>query len=391
MKKLAGIFLMALLTLASCTRAMEETIPGGDFECYPEGTPVTLKLGFGTPDFLDVNIGTKAEASAADESRVKELYVLLFDEDGNKFYGRNFSYAQKISSLPTLVNDTDNDGWYVETDEAGITTRGVVKLSTVSKPGCTLVVLANVSNTISHIGTSTKVVDYLSGIRTLEQLKEARVSLEQDIVTRSDLFLMMGTMENVNTGALIWGELPDTYNENQVVLETLDAKVKFRIKYDTNNIDPQRSYSRHWKVYNVPTGCYLFEPASQQLQTSSSEGFFSTEEAFFDGTETDDDGTWEVFTFYMLENFQKGEGASIYHDREKQVKTAVEGEGEYVENGDWVYAPAKGTYVWFDMVLGLTDKGVKNIVGENKVAQAITSKAEFTVHLGDFPNNSVNT
>ena len=163
---------------------MEETIPGGDFECYPEGTPVTLKLGFGTPDFLDVNIGTKAEASAADESRVKELYVLLFDEDGNKFYGRNFSYAQKISSLPTLINDTDNDGWYVETDEAGVTTRGVVKLSTVSKPGCTLVVLANVSNTISHIGTSTKVVDFLSGIRTLEQLKEAKVSLEQDIVTR---------------------------------------------------------------------------------------------------------------------------------------------------------------------------------------------------------------
>lgn len=119
---------MALLTLVSCSRAMEETIPGGDSECYPEGTPVTLKLGFGTPDFLDVIFGTKAEASAADESRIRELYVLLFDEDGNKFYGRNFSYAQKISSLPTLVNDTDNDGWYVETDEAGITTRGVVKL-----------------------------------------------------------------------------------------------------------------------------------------------------------------------------------------------------------------------------------------------------------------------
>ena len=382
---------MALLTLASCTRAMEETIPGGDFECYPEGTPVTLKLGFGTPDFLDVNIGTKAEASAADESRVKELYVLLFDEDGNKFYGRNFSYAQKISSLPTLINDTDNDGWYVETDEAGVTTRGVVKLSTLSKPGCTLVVLANVSNTISHIGTSTKVVDFLSGIRTLEQLKEARVSLEQDIVTRSDLFLMMGTMEDVNTGSLTWGTLPEDYKDNQILLETLDAKIKFRIKYNTDNIDPQRSYSRYWKVHNVPTSCHLFKPASQELQAPSSEGFFSTEEAFFDGTETDDSGnTWEVFTFYMLENFQTGSGASQYHDREKQQKKEVEGEGGYIENGDWVYAPSKGTYVWFDMVLGLTPAGVNKIVGENHVAQAITSKAEFTVHLGDFSHNGVN-
>lgn len=375
---------MTLLTLVSCTRMMEEPIPGGDYECSPEGTPVTLKLGFGTLDFLDVNIGTKAEASAADESRVRELYVMLFDEEGNKFYGRNFSYAQKISSLPTLINDTDNDGWYVETDEHGITTRGVVKLSTVSKPNCTLVVLANVSNTISHIGTSAKVVDYLSGIRTLEQLKDAKVTLEQDIVTRSDLFLMMGTMEDVNTGSLLWGELPDNYNEGQVLLKTLDAKIKFRVKYNEENIDPDRSYSRNWKVCNVPTECYLFEPASAELRASASEGFFTTEEAFFDGTETDDDGTWQVFTFYMLENYQTcAAEAAIYNDREKQVKSPAE--GNYVENGDWVYAPAKGTYVWFDMVLGLTERGVENIMdGTNNVAQAITSKAEFTVHLGDF-------
>ena len=372
---------MAILTLVSCTRMMEETLPG---ECYPEGTPVTLKLGFGTPDFLDVNIGTKAEASAADESCVRELYVLLFDQEGNKFYGRNFSYSQKISNLETLINDTDNDGWYVETDDKGVTTRGVVKLSTVSKPNCTLVVLANVSNTISHIGTSTKVVDYLAGIRSLDQLKDAKVSLEQDIVTRSDLFLMMGTMENVNTGELTWGTLPDNYYDGQILLKTIDAKVKFRIKYNTDNIDPNRSYSRNWKVCNVPTSCYLFEPTTAERKASSSEGFFTTEEAFFDGTENDENGSWEVFTFYMLENFQNGvDDATHYHDREKQVKTDI-GEG-YVENGDWIYAPEKGTYVWFDMVLGLTSKGVSEIMEDSgKIAQAITSKAEYTVHLGDF-------
>ena len=387
MKRFAGIFLMAILTLVSCSRMMEETLPG---ECYPEGTPVTLKLGFGTPDFLDVNIGTKAEASAADESRVRELYVLLFDQDGNKFYGRNFSYSQKIASLSTLINDTENDGWYIETDNNGVTTRGVVKLSTVSKPNCTLVVLANVSNTISHIGTSTKVVDYLAGIRTLEQLKESKVSLEQDIVTRSDLFLMMGTMENVNTGELIWGTLPDNYNEGQILLKTLDAKVKFRVKYNTENIDPKRSYSRNWRVHNVPTGCYLFEPTTAEQKANSSEGFFTTEEAFFDATETDDSGnSWEVFTFYMLENYQTGTGATQYNDRERQAK--ISAEDGYVENGNWIYAPAKGTYVWFDMVLGLTDDGVSQIMGDSgKVAQAITSKAEFTVHLGDFTTYGVN-
>lgn len=419
MKRFMGIFFMFLI-LASCARIKEESVPGGDRACYPEGTPVTMNLSFGTPDFLDVKIGTKAEASAADESRVRELYVMLFDQDGNKFYGRNFSYSQKSTSLEAL-EDSEFDCWYVETDNTGITTRGVVKLSTVSKPNCTLIVLANVSNTISHIGTSSRVVDYLAGITTLNQLKASKVTLEQDIVTRSDLFLMKGELTGVYTGELIWGELshdelPDTYyghtytEENdthtlnktegtQVELKTIDAKIKFRVKYNTDNIDPERSYSRNWKVYNVPTSCYLFEPTTDALKESSADDFFSTEDAFFDGSEADDNGTpgdksddfsWEVFTFYMLENFQTGLGAEIYHDREKQDKNPDPVHDGYVENGDWVNAPANGTYVWFDMVLGLTSDGVTGILGENDIAQAITSKAAFTVHLGDFATYGFN-
>ena len=411
-----GIFFMFLI-LASCARIKEESVPGGDRACYPEGTPVTMNLSFGTPDFLDVKIGTKAEASAADESRVRELYVMLFDQDGNKFYGRNFSYSQKSTSLEAL-EDSDFDCWYVETDNTGVTSRGVVKLSTISKPNCTLIVLANVSNTISHIGTSARVVDYLAGITTLNQLKAAKVTLEQDIVTRSDLFLMKGELTGVYTGELIWGELPNTYyghsytyseeNETytlnktegtQVELKTIDAKIKFRVKYNTDNIDPERSYSRNWKVYNVPTSCYLFEPTTDALKESSADDFFSTEDAFFDGSEADDNGTpvdksddfsWEVFTFYMLENFQTGTDVEKYHDREKQYKNLDPVHGGYVENGDWVNAPANGTYVWFDMVLGLTSDGVTGILGENDIAQAITSKAAFTVHLGDFATYGFN-
>lgn len=408
MKRLIVIF-FSILILGSCIKTLEK---GPDSECYPEGTVVTMHLAFSTPDFLDVKIGTKAEASPADESRVRELYVMLFDEQGNKFYGRNFSYSQKAASLSDL-EASEHDSWYVETNASDITTRGVVKLSTVSKPNCTLIVLANVSNTISHIGTATKVVDYLAGITTLGQLKAAKVTLEQDIVTRSDLFLMMGTMEAVNTGSLKWGILDSTYytapeyNEGtetpvgpgkpyQVELKTLDVKIKFRVKYNKDNtsyIDPNSSYSRNWKVYNVPTSCYLFQPLTAELQASSSDGYFDTEEAFFDGTEVDENhDSWEVFTFYMLENFQSGTGAANYYDREKQEKTPItEGESAgYVENGAWINAPENGTYVWFDMVLGLTSDGVTDIVGPNNIAQAITSKAAFTVHLGDFSTYGYN-
>ena len=422
MKRFIGIFFMALMVLASCARVMEDPIPNGERECYPEGTPVTMLLGFGTPDFLDVKVGTKAEASAADESRVREIYVMLFGEDGKKFYGRNFSYGQKITSLAGLES-SDHDCWYIETDNTGVTTRGVVKLSTVSRPNCTMVVLANVSNTISHIEdpdptkVTNKVVDYLAGITTLAQLKSSRITLEQDIVTRSDLFLMMGTMEGIHTGSLIWGTLPDTFyttpeydSENdeysysavgenkpyQVELKTLDVKVKFRIKYDTTNIDSSTSYSRNWKVYNVPTTCFLFEPTTQALKDDSCDVYFSTEDAFFDGSETVNNETWEVFTFYMLENFQtsKQTTSGNYYLREKQEKVDDTDHTGYKVNGDWVYAPDDGTYVWFDMVLGLKSSGVTEILGSvtdpqnpSQVAQAITSKAAFTVHLGDFSNN----
>lgn len=408
MKRLIGIFFIGLIMLASCAKVMEPTPPGGD--CYPEGTPVTMKIAFGTPDFLDVSIGTKAEASPADESRVRELYVLLFDEDGNKFYSRNFSYSQKISSLPKLINETDNDGWYVETDANGVTTRGVVKLSTVSKSNCTMVVITNVSNTISRIIDPSadgyeRPIDYLARVSTLSDLKNSKVILAQDIVTRSDLFLMMGTMENVNTGSLIWGKLPGTYYSDdytavdppskpyQIELKTLDVKVQFRVKYDTANIDPNTSYSRDWKVYNVPTSCYLFDD-----KPHVSDDYFDTQEAFFDGTETDEKGTWEVFTFYMLENYQtENKKLSVggnYYNREKQEKDNDPKHDGYKVNGDWIYAPDKGTYVWFDMVLGLKDAGVTGILASvdegpqnpSQVAQAMTSKAAFTVHLGDFGN-----
>ena len=75
MKRWLGILMMILV--ASCTRELDPAC-----ERVREGDPVMLQIGFGTDDFLHVELGTKAEANRADESRVKDLYVLLFDETG---------------------------------------------------------------------------------------------------------------------------------------------------------------------------------------------------------------------------------------------------------------------------------------------------------------------
>ena len=79
------IFLLAVtLGAVSCLKEAPETMDG-----IPEGQPVTLYLGFDALDELDVQVGTKAEASRVDESRVHDLYVMIFDSAGNKFYGRH--------------------------------------------------------------------------------------------------------------------------------------------------------------------------------------------------------------------------------------------------------------------------------------------------------------
>ena len=102
MRKTFRIFflLTALLLATSCVREMLPTT----FR-LADGAPVTLKLDFGSTLPMDVQVGTKAEASRADESHVHDLYVLIFDNDddnGRKFYGRYFSYEQQVTTLRKL-------------------------------------------------------------------------------------------------------------------------------------------------------------------------------------------------------------------------------------------------------------------------------------------------
>lgn len=383
MKRSKGILFLLLLLLSACWPE-KDLLPK---DRYPDGTPVTMYIGFGARDFLDVQIGTKAEASPADESRVHDLYVMLFDSAGNRFYNRYFTYEHLETSISTL-NDESNEGWYVENteDPDSSPTRGVVKISTEAKEGCTLVVLANLSNPINNLDDKDP-VDRLAEIQTLNRLKEVKVTLEQELVNRTNLFLMLGVKGGLNTGEMKWGTLdPETTYDPDYKLElkTLVAKIKFCISYDDTNIDASRSTPRYWQVFNVPSSCYLMPNENDP----EAEVFFNTTDAYFDGVETIDGKEWQVFSFYMLEN-RKDAKQRIealqppdYYLREKQEKTLDDEHPGSVKNGDWVYAPDKGTYVQFDMVLGLTEDGVKNILGYK--SHALTSEALFTVHMGDF-------
>lgn len=373
---------LCLLMSLSCARKEPEA--NVDI-CLPEGTPVTLNIGFGYPSRNEVKIETKAEATRADESRIHDLYVMLFDGNGDKFYGRYFTYEHLITSLDDLDSHS-NEGWYVENSD---NSRGVVKIATQAKDNCTLVLLANVTSTITSLNHRDP-VDVLAGLSTYDDLTDVRVTLEQEVLNRGDLFMMMDKLTGVSTGSLTWGTISAgnaIYNkpgdEYQLKLRALDAKVKFYITYNTDNINPDKCDPRKWWVYNVPSECFLIPQEGQPSDID----FFDTEKAYFEGRETVNGKEWEVFSFYMLENCQDpkqsimAEGSPSYYLREKETDPAA-------EESNFIYAPKHGTYVRFDMLLGLTNTGVDAITGGNNAAHALTTEALYTVHLGDFVNSS---
>ena len=387
------LLLPLLLLTVSCMREPLLTHFG-----LPEGSPVNLTLDFGSTLPLDVNVGTKAEASRADESHVHDLYVLIFDQDGNKFYGRYFSYEQQVKSLRKL-EDANNECWFVSNKTiANVTpavneTKGAVKISTQAHANCTLVVLANISNALTSLDGE-EPVTRLNALQNLSELQDIRVVLEQATVNRENLFLMLGHRTiDTDDPDMVWGTLGNndapTYSQNyNISLSPVDAKVKFRVKVDSRYIDEIKT--RYWNVNRAPSACYLY-PHEQDPGDIS---YFDTENAYFE-SEEDVDGEpgakWQVFCFYMLENrLAPISTPASYNERERQQKvpdsgTHGDGRTDYVKNTDWVYSNPNSTYVKFNVVLTLNSAGIEQM-GQD-VAYALTSDAVFTVHLGDFSGN----
>ena len=413
MKKSLYIVLLTLLFVAvSCTRDMFVVSE----EPLQPGVPTMLTIPFGAREMLDVNVGTKADAGIVNESYIHDIYVLLFDKDDTdatgsprKIYGRYFNYDHRRESLAEL-NSRPNECWYVENKDLGGTisqTRGAVKISTVTCSNVIVVLLANVLNEVMEMDSDDEIAR-LDSVADLQDLQNMSVKLEQDVVNRKDLFLMMGTLgyddgRTVNTADMHWNKPVDSDSEYdpdyRVTLRTVNAKVKFRIK--VNPLYVRDVTPVYWQVCSTPNSCYLFTDSHGGAAPDDIR-YFDSQQYYFEGSDTDPDTgeTYYTFCFYMLENrLSPTRAASSYYQRELQNKldsgqggysgpTSPEFGDRFVNNGDWTYANPNSTYVKFNMVLSLTDQGIANLNSDDpsgmSIGEAMTSNAVFTVHLGNF-------
>lgn len=411
-KRALIISLLSLLMLANA--CIREDLP--TINSVPEGTPVTLTIGFGASTPIEVNVGTKAESSKSDESRVHDLYVLIFDKNGNRHYGRYFSYEQRWYDIDGL-NQTSNEreGWYVENKTqdkvvpAVSKTVGAVKIATSAIDNCTLVLLANVSNTLISLDEQDP-LDVLNDLNlTLGQLRSLPVRLEQNVTNRNDLFLMAGEKTVADLRAMIWHDdtpdsgsaysMVDANPDYQVTLKPIDAKVKFRVKGGANVSD---LVFNKWTAFNIPSSCYLLPAAGTPYAFPEGDGhtYFDTTPTYFETDEIDEsNNVWKTFTFYMMESCLSPFKliAEPYDDADDVVIAARNPYylRERKDRDAWKYAPQKAPYVTFGVSMSLNAAAIGELdnwdAGTNPEPDGATFNASYTVHLGDFGSSANST
>lgn len=389
MKKILGIlFIVVCVILSSCEKEENSLV-----QSLSEGEGWLL-LNFNASGVVEAQ--TKAHQSIITESQIFNMYIFIFDKNGNKIYG-NFFGNENFKSTENEVSNADEDCWWVKnaTTVAG-TTSGKVRIKAPAGNNYELYILANLDADMVKISS-----DLLANtINNRSDLLKFDVYMNAPIVDRSTKFAMSGSADNIKvpSGSVSSPNFP-------ILLERLDAKIKFVFKKGTSPVSGQtisRFEPREWRVINVPRTAYAIKNAEDHgvvhvsVQPSAyqsyAEKFFDTDPENFETTVYDkvkDEESYE-FAFYMLENRQplKRE-PETYNERSRQIKT-IDGMNEkisveYYVDGTYYSKEMKlfknandfSTYV---VVTGYVEMNLEN----DDAGQILGGEVEYLIHLGDW-------
>lgn len=369
---IAFILLLPLL-LTTCMR-----------EPFPEmanGSDGWL-LTFSAPPAPEIVVSTKSTMTDENsEFDVYNLYVLVFDKEGNKIWGQEFKSSNKVASSPAIGQWT-----YSHTTKTGTVHLQSARSSDANSADCKIAIIANLNSEMVNVTP-----EQLQGVANWTAMCNVQATLLQKITSRSGYFPMYGELTGV--------KLEDTGMTftagSELNLRRLDARIEFYVKADANpDYGIQDFVPLTWQIFNVPVVSSVVE--GEDVATKATQ-FFDGEEINFE-TETRPDpvvkyvGTDKEicthgFSFYMMENVKVPESTPTqgweYKDRDKQVKEA-DGRNKVDTNNKPVfqYAPDLATYV----VL----KGRLVIKKENEVTHVVETKhadVRYVIHLGNFKTN----
>ena len=370
---------------------------------------VWVTLSFGHQDFEPIEISTRSTLDEVAESRVSDIYALIFINDKcvyNKYFGADD--ATKKTTQAEVVNATE-ECWWVQnrtstTNTSGYTdddTHGTIRLRTPSMTGGELYLIVNANAHTVNISP-----EKLGTIRTKQDLNNLTAQLNGEVLTRYGYFPMVAALQGVNISENGITQTINGSTTTNVVAELvrLDAKIDVNVMAATGatslygNGDAQISVSVReftplsWQVMNVPKGAYIIEQDSQSEDmtyfNSAATSFEISQEVTYESKAT----IQHSFSFYMLENQQFAQGnITNYHQRDLRKKS---NSGAYLhplpETGDdekdiWQYAPENSTYLILKGYLSM------NSPSTNEGVQEVGADVTYYIHLGDFGSSVSST
>lgn len=413
-RKILHTFWMVALVLGCLSCMREELVPATGGVGEGEGL---LLLNFGVNESVEVQ--TKATLPAHTEQGVFNMYVFVFDKDGIKLAGQFFDSGNLATggNVDAVSKATDNCWWVnnaKKDSEAGFVTNGRVKLRCSAGEKLTLYVIANLDSDMVRVSS-----DLLSSAVHVEaDLKKFTAFLNQEVVSRNGRFLMTGKVSGVtineSSGTKGVTQTVIYSSDNPLMLERVDAKVRFKFKKGEN---VKRFEARQWKVVNVPRVAYVLNYEQRGVEGNRGNdygnvdpkktergdyskyagNFFTTDfvnfEDFTAGGGTS--GGTSEFSFYMMENRQvpkitdKDKYKAGYHDRSRALKTSNDLNDKcsvsYTVNGVehsrdirmFEYANDFSTYV---VVTGYVEMELKN----DDAGKVLGGEVEYLIHLGDW-------
>ena len=387
--------------------------------CVEEPVPVETPSATGGETLLTFNFGhseplqvdTRAEVAHKYESQVHNFYLFVFDSEGNKVFGKYFDNETLCSSLETLKSTYDNC-WYVSNATTNTaTTSGTVRVKVSSGTGMKIYMLANADADMVKVSS-----DLLSSSIANEQdLLDFNVYMNQATVMRNGYFPMSGVIKGVTVSEGDSDTSVSTITGNTLMLNRIDAKVKFVFKTGSRTDDNGQKISKFepisWQVLNVPRTAYVMgyaergkssatcgedivsvDPSTSYADYSKyASNFFDTEPLTFeDYTSSTESG----FTFYMLENRQvPKKEATKYQDRSLRAKISGGVNDQmnetctvnYVVNGKsyertmrcFEYANDFSTYV---LVRGRVEMALEN----DSAGSTLGADVNYIIHLGSW-------
>lgn len=360
--------LVLLPMVTSCT---EDELFSSGSGIAGDGTLVKVTLPLHVPG---MGVRTRAWMDEEDESRVQDLYVLVFSaEESSQHELLDKQYFSEGSGLRkgnvTTTLPTGNL-WIVGVANVG---QGAMKSS--------------LKKALDNLKTQGESEDDCSKFEDFKGI-QAVLATEGNIDRSTPAMTMCGVYKPDAKSFTSGNNPPNVFvgtngmDKGAINLQRLDAAVKFRVIPDFPE-DQVESYTftlNSWQVHRIPNKTALFPQAEDNCDSYHDK---SRERIDFETETVNDGGNAGTFSFYLLENrLAPKEGITKYNDREAPKTDGEKNDTGQTDTDDaaadrWKYAHKNSTYVEISASMDLQ---MKNENGQGSYTRHADVK--YTVHLG---------